>query len=290
MSLDIAYVGAQARKLPYAVGNINLNDAVSPYLGQIDAQYSEGNSSYNSLQVKLTKKYSNYLSFLVAYTYAKSLDNGPAPFDLGVNHEAPQNPDDLAAEYAASTNDIKHNIVGSFDYGLPFGKSHMFLSGAKGWQQYVLGGWQLNGIMTIHTGLPYNIIQQGNNQNYPGYRPDLVGDPFLQNPTVGPYGQYFNPKAFALPACVAPLKVCPGDLGRNAYFGPGFFDFDASLFKDFPIKERFGLQFRFEAFNVTNTPSFANPNSDLSQAGTFGKITSTYSGARELQFALKLKF
>jgi hypothetical protein len=290
LSLEVAYVGAQARKLPYAVGNINLNGAVSAELGQINAQYSEGNSNYNSLQVKLNQKFSNNLSFLVAYTYGKSLDNGPAPFDLGANHQSPQNPYDLAAEYGVSTNDVKHNGVGSFTYGLPVGKGRMFLSGLSGWQQYVLGGWQLNGIAMVRSGLPYNVIQQGNNQNYPGYRPDLVGNPVLADPTIGRLGQYFNPKAFALPTCAAPLKVCPGDLGRNDFRGPGFSNLDASLFKDFAITERFGLQFRFEAYNVTNTPSFDNPGSDLSQASTFGKITGTSSNARQLQFALKLKF
>jgi len=290
MSLDVAYVGAQARKLPYAVGNINLNPVISPELGHIQAQYSEGNSSYNSLQIKLNKRYSNNLSFLVAYTYAKSIDNGPAPFDLGTNHQAPQNPRNLAAEIADSNNDIRQNLVGSFDYGLPFGQNRKFLSDIKGWEQYVLGGWQLNSIVTVHSGLPYNIVQNGNNQNYPGLRVNLVGNPKLSHPTVGPYGQYFDPAAFALPTCTPPSPDCPGDLGRNAYHGPGFFDWDASLFKDFPIKERVSLQFRFEVFNVTNTPSFANPNSDFTQKATFGKITSTYSSPRQLQFALKLNF
>jgi hypothetical protein len=290
MSLDVAYVGAQARKLPYAVGNINLDPVISPDLGHIEAQYSEGNSSYNSLQVKLNKHYSDHLSFLLAYTYSKSIDNGPAPFDLGSNHQAPQNPYDLAAEIADSNNDIRHNFTGSFVYGLPFGHDRKYLSGIQGWQEYVLGGWQLNGIITAHTGLPYNVVQNGNNQNYPGLRVDLVGDPTLKHPTVGPYGQYFNPAAFALPTCVAPATECVGNLGRNAYDGPGFFNWDASLFKNFPIKESLFLQFRFEVFNVTNTPSFANPNSDFTQKATFGKITGTVSSPRQLQFALKLNF
>lgn len=290
MSLDIAYVGAQARKLPYAVGNINVNDAVSKQLGHIEAQYSEGNSSYNSLQVKVNKHYSNNLSFLLAYTYAKSIDNGPAPFDLGQNHQAPQNPYDLGAEIADSNNDIRHNVTGSFDYGLPFGRNRRFLSNINHAEQYVLGGWHFTSIVTIHSGLPYNVVQNGNNPNFPGLRVDLVGNPNLSHPTVGPGGQYFNPAAFALPTCVKPATECAGDLGRNAFDGPGFLDWDAALLKDFPLTERMKMQFRFETYNVTNTPSFANPNSDLTQRATFGKITSTYSTPRELQFALKLNF
>ena len=170
----------------------------------------------------------------------------------------------------------------------------MFMGSASGWEQIVFGGWQLNGITEIHTGLPYNIIINGNDQNAPGLRPDLVGNPYLPDRTVGPLGQYFNPAAFAAPSCVKgvdPLYPnCPGDLGRNAYTGPGFFNIDASLFKNIPITERFRLQFRFEAYNALNHPSYANPNSDFTAKATFGKITATTSGARELQFALKLIF
>jgi hypothetical protein len=243
--------------------------------------------------VKLNKHYSNNLSFLIAYTYAKNIDNGPAPFDLGANHQAPQNPFDLASEVADSNTDIRHNLVGSFDYGLPFGHGRTFLSDSKGWEEYVFGGWQFNGIVTAHTGLPYNIVQNGNNKNYPGLRVDEVGDPTLSHPTVGPGGQYFNPAAFALPPCPKTdpnYPNCFGDLGRNAFSGPGFVNFDGSLFKNFPVRERMTLQFRFEVFNVTNTPSFDNPNTDFTQKSTFGKITGTASSARQIQFALKLNF
>jgi hypothetical protein len=290
LSVDVAYVGSQGRKLPYAVGNINLNNGITPLLGHIQAQYSEGNSAYNSLQIKLTKRYSNNLSFLIAYTFGNSIDNGPAPFNLGANHQSPQNPFDLAAERGLSSNDIKHNVVGSVNYGLPFGHNRMFLSEKKGWQEWIIGGWQLNGITEIHTGLPYNIVVNGNNQNYPGLRPDIIGDPTLSNPTYGRNGQYFNPAAFAKPTCPVSNPNCPGDLGRDAFRGPGFFNIDASLFKDFPIREHLKFQFRFEVFNILNHPSFANPNADFTDKQTFGKVTGTASGPRELQFAAKLIF
>ena len=289
-SLEVGYVGSQGRKLPYGVGDINLDSRITDVLGHIQAQYSIGNSNYNSLQVKLTKRYSNYMSFLVAYTYGRSLDNGPAPFNLGRNHDAPQDAFNIAAEYGLSSNDITHNVVGSFIYNLPFGKGRKFLSNANTFERLLLGGWQLNGITELHTGLPYNIIDNGNDQNHVGLRPDLVGDPKIDNPTYGRLGQYFDPTAFKKPTCTAPATVCPGDLGRNAFKGPGFINLDTSLFKDFAITERYTLQFRFEAFNVLNHPSFANPNSDLHDSATFGRVTGTSSGARQLQFALKLKF
>jgi hypothetical protein len=152
----------------------------------------------------------------------------------------------------------------------------------------MIGGWQLNGITQARSGLPYNIVLNGNNQNYPGLRPDLTADPSLSHPNYGPSGQYFDTHAFAAPTCSVPN--CPGDLPRNAYFGPSFFNIDASLFKTIQIKERASLQVRIEAYNILNHPSFGNPNADFSDKFTLGKVTSTSSGARQMQFAVKWNF
>lgn len=290
MSVEVAYVGSQARKLPYGVGDINLNNAVSTLLGHIQAQYSVGNSSYNSLQVKLNKRYSNGMSFVGAYTFGRGIDNGPAPFNLGRNHDAPQNAYDLKDERGLSSNDVTHNFSGSMIYELPFGRGRRFFNSASGATNYIVGGWQLNALAQIHSGLPYNIVLNGNNQNYPGLRPDLIGDPHLSNPTYGRTGQYFDPDAFAAPVCDPSNPNCPGTLGRNAFSGPGYFDLDMSLFKEFPIKDQVALQFRFETFNTLNHPSFANPNADFTDKQTFGKVTGTVSSPRNLQFALKLRF
>src|SRR5262249_21757676 len=134
------------------------------------------------------------------------------------------------------------------------------------------------------------IIVNGNDQNHPGLRPDLVGNPKIEHPTYGRLGQYFDPHAFEKPTCAPPATSCPGDLGRNAYKGPGFFNLDVSLFKDFAFLERYTVQFRFEAFNVLNHPSFGNPNTDFTDSSTFGRVTGTASSPRQLQFALKFKF
>jgi hypothetical protein len=289
-SLEVAYVGSQGHMLPYAVGNINLNNAITPLLGHIQAQYPVGNSTYSSLQAKLNKRYSDHMSVLLSYTYGRSIDNGPAPFNLGRNNDSPQNPYDLAAERAVSDNDLTQNFTGSVIYELPFGRKQRFLGGASALEQAFLGGWQVNGITEVRSGLPYNIVLNGNNQNYPGLRPNLVGDPEIAHPTYGLAGQYFNPAAFAAPSCPPSNPNCPGDLGRNAYFGPGFFNIDASLFKTLQIKERASLQVRIEAYNVLNHPSFGNPNADFTDKQTFGKVTGTSSGAREMQFAVKLIF
>ena len=175
-------------------------------------------------------------------------------------------------------------------YNLPFGQGRKLGSGAKGAEQLMIGGWQFNGIMEARTGRPYNIVLNGNDQNLPGLRPDIIGNPTIENPTYGRNGQYFNSNAFAKPTCTGGATSCPGDLGRNAFSGPSFFNLDTSLLKDFQITERYVLQFRFEVFNVLNHPSFANPNSDFTDKATFGRVTSTYSSPRQLQFALKFMF
>jgi hypothetical protein len=295
LSVEAGFVGSMSHKLSYAVGNINIDPATGnpayPLLGHIQGLQSYGSGNYNSLQVKATKRYSDHLSFLVAYTYGKSIDNGPAPFNLGRSHQQPQNPFDLAAERAVSANDITHNLVGSFSYQLPIGKGGRILPNLNRWEDALLGGWQINGIVGLHSGLPVNVVQNGSVQNYQGLRPNLVHDPNLSHPTIGKQGQYFDPTAFCdaftNPACLG--KDQPGDLGRNYLRGPGFFNMDFSLFKNIALTEKSQLQLRVEAFNLTNTPQFAVPNSDMA-AQYFGKVTSTAGNPRVMQFAAKINF
>lgn len=295
LSVEVGFVGSMSHKLSYAVGNINIDPATGqpayPALGHIQGLQSFGSGNYNSLQVKATKRYSNHLSFLVAYTYGKSIDNGPAPFNLGRGHQQPQDPFNLAAERSVSANDIAHNLVGSFSYELPIGKGRMMLGNLNRWEDAVLGGWQINGIVGMHSGLPVNIVQNGSVQNFQGLRPNLVHDPRLSHPTIGKQGQYFDPSAFCdhftSPACLDANEA--GDLGRNAVRGPGFFNMDFSLFKNLALTERAQLQLRVEAFNLTNTPQFGSPNSDMA-GGYFGKVTGTVGNPRVMQFAVKLNF
>jgi hypothetical protein len=295
LSFEAAYVGSMSHKLSYAVGNINIDPTTGlpayPALGHIQGLASYGSGNYNSLQMKATKRYSNHLSFLVAYTYGRSIDNGPAPFNLGRSHQQPQDPFNLDAERSVSANDIAHNLVGSFSYELPFGKGHPFLGNLNRWQDAILGGWQVNGIVGAHTGLPVNVVQNGSVQDFQGLRPNLIGDPRLAHPTIGKQGQYFNAGAFCdsvgANACLSPKEA--GDLGRNALRGPGFFDLDFSLFKNLKLSERIQLQLRAEAFNLTNTPPFGLPNSDMA-AAYFGKVTGTDGNPRIMQFAAKINF
>jgi len=143
----------------------------------------------------------------------------------------------------------------------------------------------LNGILTFTSGLPYNIsvcgdiANTGNSSCYE--RPNLVGDPKISNPSRA---QWFNPAAFALPAAYT-----FGNLGRNAYRADPYKNLDLSLFRDFPITESKRFEFRVEAFNLPNHPTWGVPNSVVNQ-NLFGVVQSTRSTERQIQFALKFYY
>jgi len=292
-SIEAAFVASRGHHLSYEVGDLNMNLAtqsdglIDANLGQIQGLTDLGWSEYNSLEVKLTKRVSKNLNFLANWTYGHSMDNGPAPFDLGhINADNPQNPYDLNAEIASSDFDVRHSINFSGLYHLPFGRGQRFLGNWGHTEELLLGGWQLNGILGMRTGTPVNVITNGGVQACPGMRPNLVGDPNISR-GKRTLTEYFNTAAFAAPSggqCV------PGDSARNILVGPGYVNADVSIFKDFAISESAKIQTRFEFFNATNSPHFANPNSDLSFSSNFGSITRTYGNMRIVQAAVKFLF
>ena len=164
----------------------------------------------------------------------------------------------------------------------------MFGGNWNGTTQLLLGGWQLSGILTARTGLPVNVVRNGNNQDCPGARPNLVGN--LGVPGGQTLLEYFNTAAFDSTPFVHGAACDIGTAGRNIVRGPGFVNGDFSLFKNFSMNERYKLQTRFELFNVTNTPHFANPNGEQSDASHFGEITQTIANPRIIQFAAKFIF
>jgi hypothetical protein len=301
-TVEGAFVATRSHHLSYEIGDINFNFAtdseglLTPNLGKIQALTDLGWAEYNSLQIKLTKRVSKNLNFLANYTYSHNIDNGPSPFNVGQNSDYPQNPYDLNAEIASADNDLRHNFVFSGLYRLPIGRGQALFSNWGRVPEFVLGGWQLNGILSMHTGTPVNVVRGAPLNTCPGARPDLVGDPNGTPPPVPPgsgpaaapdRGYYgFNIAAFSVPST---LTGCtPGTAARNMIVGPGFVSTDASLFKEFGIKETMKLQTRFEVFNVTNTPHFNNPDGLLTD-GTFGQITSV-GAMRVVQLAAKFIF
>jgi len=304
ISVEASYVASLSHDLSYQIGDINANPNnggsppdgnLNPNLGAIQFLGSYGFANYNSLQVKVTKRASRNLSFLASYTYGHSIDNGPAPFNLGhINGDSPQNPFNLSAEVASSDSDIRHNFVFSGLYRLPFGKGQTFFSNWSSVSEFLLGGWQINSIYNMRTGSPINVTRSADAiAAFPGLRPNIVGNPNLPKSkrVLNGTGTYFNTAAFSVVGLSG--TQLPGDAGRNLFNGPGFVNVDFSLFKEFAVLEKYKLQTRLEAFNATNTPHFNNPDGNISDGpGNFGVITGASVGQsfRIIQIAGKFIF
>ena len=254
----------------------------NPYLGAGFFWYTEGNTSYNSLQLDVTHRVSHGLQFRANYTWSKNLDINSALTGAQANNQAQMVLDrnDLKRDWGPSALDAKNQASISGLYALPFG------------HRRVLGGWQLNGIATMLSGFPFtpqigaNRSGDGDTRNpdRPSVNPAFSGPVVLGNPN-----QWFNPNAFMLPTAGT-----YGNLGRGVYRGPGLADLDLSLFKNTKITERTNLQFRAEFFNTLNHANFGTPNATVFAGTAFnpsaGLITTTTTTSRQIQFGLKLIF
>jgi hypothetical protein len=294
-SVEVGYVGANTRDLSYAVGNYNVNNHLSSSIGKVDTLLPIGISNYSSMQGKLNRKFTQGYGVLLSYTWAHGMDNGPAPFDLGKGGNYPQNPFNISSEYANSDTDIRQHLVVSQIIELPFGHGKRFLKDAKGLEEGIIGGWQLNSITTLQTGKPFNVVSNGSQPNYSGLRPNLIGNPNVAHPTVT---EWFNNvigksnSAFAIPsgqvASTSGGTLVVGDAPRNFLYGPGYTNEDMSLFKVFSMQRNMKLQIRIEAFNLLNTAHYDNPVGNMA-SGQFGMITGGYY-PRVMQFAGRLTF
>jgi hypothetical protein len=227
-------------------------------------------------------------SFLLSYTYGHSLDNGPAPFDMYSGNQ-PQNPYDLKAEYASSDGDVRHNLVFSGDYNLPFGRGQAFGSNWGSVTDAILGGWKFGGIFSAHTGTPVNVVLgQDPKSSLAGLRPDVTGDPNLPHDKRNVLA-YFDTAAFSAPEVPEGSSYAYGNAGRNIVRGPGFINVDASLAKEISLESRYKLQLRAEAFNGMNSVHYTNPDGNMGSP-TFGQINSTMGDQRRAQLAAKFIF
>jgi hypothetical protein len=256
-------------------GNTNARRIYAPDFASIIDYQTVINSTYNSLQTTLNKRFSNGFTLLASYTYSKSIDGGSLEVD-GFNGQDPLN---LAADKALSDFDIRHRFVASFLYQVP--------GPTSGWSKWILGGWQTNGIFTAQSGSPFTVTS-GQDRALAGtgtQRANLVGDPHLDpnRSRSELIAQYFDPAAFALPALGT-----YGNAGRNLLLGPGRWNLDFALFKGFVIRENTNLNFRWEMFNALNHANLNNPRNNISAANP-GRIDSA-SDARVMQFGLRLAF
>ncbi|MDQ2950138.1 MAG: TonB-dependent receptor [Acidobacteriota bacterium] len=285
LSLDVAYVGNKTthQQLISVPDNVpapgpGAIQARRPYpqWGQFSLGLSNGNATYNALQVKLEKRFARGFQMLLAYTHAKCLDEGS-------NQSAPLTVNFLKANHAVCDYDLPNDVTISSVYELPFGKGRTFLADANRLVNGVLGGWELAGIFTARSGLPFTPTISSDNANtgIGGQRPNIVGDPSVSNPSPR---LWFNPAAFAVPT-----RFTYGNGGRNILRGDGLQQLDVTLKKNFIFTESRRLEFRAEAFNITNTPTFSTPNATIGNASV-GTITSTLNAGRVLQGALKLYF
>lgn len=266
----------------------------NPALGAAWAWFSEGNSSYNALQVDVNHRFSQGLALRGAYTWSKALDNGDS-LNSTTAGNAPglvSNPFDLRADWGPATYDVRNIGVIDTAYELPFGHGRRYFGGLSGFVGGVASGWSVNSIVTAQSGFPftpqlsYNPSNNGDSKNpvRPFVNPAFTGSVILGSPK-----QWFNPAAFVQPP---PNSGFYGNLGRDSLTGPGLATWDFSVLKDTPIRERFTLQFRAELFNLLNRANFNTPNPIIftpsGVSPTAGVITSTSTTARQIQFGLKL--
>ena len=293
MVVRAAYVGAKGNHL-----NINLDENVAvpgagavparrpyPGFGQVSSWEPRGPSTYNALQWSVEKRLSYGLSFLGAYTYGKSLDNGAGGnSSTGESRINIQNPQNVFADYGLSNYDIRQRFTLSTIFRLPFGHGRQLLSNANRVLDAVAGGWQISSILTLQAGMPFSVsMATATNNTGTFQRPNRVCDGNLPN------GQRSIKQWYDLSCLAAPPVYTFGNTGRNVLIGPGFETWDLGTDKDFRITERVGLQFRAEFFNALNHPNFGLPNGSIGSSAA-GTITTVITNARQVQFALRLHF
>jgi hypothetical protein len=253
---------------------------INPNLSDVTLATSKGSANYYSLQVTLDKRLSHGVNFLMGYAWAHSIDNVPLEFGGGASGPSPQDPRFLSAERSNSIIDQRQRLTLSYLWILPFGKGREFMNHG-GPVDWVLGGWQTNGIFFTQTGLYFSpVLATSTTNTGTGSRPNVAGT--VRYPKA--LTNWFDASAFSIPA-----QYTYGNAGRNSLVGPGRTNFDMSLLKTFPIHDEMLFQFRFEAFNIFNHPQFGYPNANIGTVQA-GQITSIAGTARNLQASLRFQF
>jgi hypothetical protein len=269
-------------QFPYA----NLNGA-----GQhafLELATNDGNTSYEALEASLRRRLVNRLGYQISYTWAHAMSDFADNLTAG---STPQNAYDYPHERSNSPFDQRHRFVASGEWMLPIGKGGWVLN-SDSLASRLLGNWQVNAIVTLQTGNPFNVTAPDSSQtggNHAAYA-NCVGNPFSGTTTdrasvASQSGIFINPNGFATPT--------PGTFGScrpRMYHGPGRENIDFSLFKQFPLGDVRKIELRFEAFNAFNHANFSNPASSVANTTTFGKITSTVNDPRQIQLAGKFYF
>ena len=249
---------------------------------------NSGTANYNAIEAKVEQRVTSGLYFLFAYTHSKLIDDASSVFSSTVL-SSPNSSSLIAAdtfrpylERDSSNGDMPNVTSVAATYDLPVGRGHRLAS--HGVANLVVGGWAVNAIGLLQSGMPVTVTQATNSNSFAGFalqRPNIVGKTSLDADLRTP-AKYFNTSAFA----IAP-QFTIGNASRNPVRGPAYRDLDLALVKHTRFTEKFDAEFRAELFNVTNTPAFSQPNGSFG-AAAFGSITSTTTEQRVAQFALRL--
>ena len=284
------YVGTKGTQLPLTY---NVNQALAggtsvaarrPYLGFNNITYTTpmDDTSYNGLEARVERRYASGFSILGSYTFSKTLDIGGEQLigDLSL-----RDVNNVKAEHALSTQDVRHSFVANGVYDLPVGSGRRFDMGNPVLNQ-VIGNWQLSSIFSLRTGQPFTPQLGVSSANTGNARPNRIADGNLSSDRRS-INNWFDKAAFTVP-----VQYVYGNAGRNILTGPGAVNLDFSLFKRLSVHklgESGEIQFRGELFNALNHPQFSQPNTriDLAQGGT---ISSLSNNMRQIQFVLKVIF
>jgi hypothetical protein len=341
MLLDIAYVGTKGTRLfatedgnplvtsdlrvpvPANVSTTRRENRLDQLQGPRTIRTNGGSSSYNAAQFELKRRFASGIGFTTAYTFSKAIDNGSEIFSFGntstlQNASVPSFFGGLQIDRGISFWDRTHRLVFTYNYEIPFMKSQ------RGPIGRVLGGWQLAGLTTYESGVPYTVVN--------GQDADGLGGSTYDRPNLNPSGRpgvravpnaasptgYVNPDNGNLPIDPAEARyigitnntgarrTAPGYLGRNTQRGPGLKNWDVNVSKNIRLTERFQLQFRTEFYNIFNTPMYGKvsespfaPSQNAqtigasvfnSQPGLFLNETAQDGGGRVIRWQLRLHF
>lgn len=286
--------GTTKATVPQGAQYVPVGTRPNPFLSAAFFWMTEANSSFNALQLDLTRRLNHGLQFRAGYSWSKNLDMNSGLTGAQAQNQAQMVMDrnDLRRDWGPAAMNVTSQSTMSATWELPFGKGRQWMSNSTGLAGKLINGWQVNAIATFSTGFPFT-PQSGSNRSGDGNtrnpdRPSLNRS-FSGPVILGTQSQWFNPKAFILPAVGT-----WGNVGRGVYNGPGLAEVDLSLFKNIELSDRITLQFRSEFFNLLNRINLGTPNatvfSGTSISPSAGLITTQATTPRQIQFGLKLIF
>lgn len=327
--LQVGYVGGHGVHLP-RTGEANpfipsLGQNLNPNFGSIPLLVTDANSSYNSLQVSVQKRFASGLSFQSSYTFSRSIDtqSGPFPSDYVSESGVSQDFFNPKGDRGRSSFDRKHVWVFNFLYDFPFGPGHHWGGNLHGLAGTLATGWRIGGVSTLMSNTPFtaNLGSFNNSETFasnPADRPNVKpgANPCGSSVTRHDPNRWFDPSIFTLPP-----SGQFGNAGRNILCGPNLRNFDFTLTKQTKVSDRISTEFRVEFFNILNRPNFdvpvntqgpngsggngdqifvgrqgaqCNPAADQFACGILapnvGRIFRTVTASRQIQFALKISF